>query len=128
MAADPGIPALPPADQPLRDFITRVEADGRITFRLFAPEAKAVSVVFGSMDPTKVKATPMMKGYHGVRTSPSARPRLISMSTISTSTASGPPTPARNAPKPQRQVNPAWSWCRAASSTSGRCRMATCGS
>ncbi len=65
----PPIPAFPPCrrpDQPLRDFVTRVEADRRITFRLFAPEAKAVSVVFGSMDPAKVKATPMAKDGRGV--------------------------------------------------------------
>jgi enterochelin esterase-like enzyme len=66
LAADPGIPALPPADQPLRDFVTRVEADRRIIFRLFAPEAKTVSVVFGSMDPAKVKAMPMARDGRGV--------------------------------------------------------------
>ncbi len=66
LAADPGIPALPPTDQPLRDFVTRVEADRRIIFRLFAPEAKAVSVVFGSMDPAKVKAMPMARDGRGV--------------------------------------------------------------
>jgi enterochelin esterase family protein len=105
MAADPGIPALPPTDKPLRDFVTRVEADRRITFRLFAPEAKAVSVMFGSMDPTEVKATPMTtdgRGVWSVAVGPVA-PDLYEyyfnvdgFRTTDTGT---------NAPKPQRQVN-----------------------
>lgn len=105
MAADPGIPALPPADQPLRDFVTRVEADRRITFRLFAPEAKAVSVVFGSMDPTEVKATPMTKGDNGawsVTVGPVVPDLYEYYFNVDGFRATDTGT---NAPKPQRQVN-----------------------
>ena len=105
MAADPGIPALPPTDQPLRDFVTRVEADRRITFRLFAPEAKAVSVVFGSMDPTEVKATPMTKDGHGVwsvAVGPVAPDLYEYYFNVDGFRATDTGT---NAPKPQRQVN-----------------------
>ena len=40
-------PASPPADTPLKAFVTSVEADKSITFRLFAPAAKSVAVVLG---------------------------------------------------------------------------------
>jgi len=105
MAADPSIPALPPADQPLRDFVTRVGADGRITFRLFAPEAKAVSVVFGSMDPAEVKATPMTKDGRGVWSvavgpvAPDLYEYYFNVDGFRTADTGA------NAPKPQRQVN-----------------------
>ena len=105
LAADPGIPALPPTDQPLRGFVTRVEADRRITFRLFAPEAKSVAVVFGSMDPAKVKATPMTKGGNGVWSvsigpvAPDLYEYYFNVDGFrATDTGS-------SAPKPQRQVN-----------------------
>ena len=42
-ALDP--PAMPPANRAMNEFVTSVEKDGSITFRLFAPSAKAVSVV-----------------------------------------------------------------------------------
>ncbi|MGK9231750.1 hypothetical protein KXS07_08980 [Inquilinus limosus] len=105
MAADSGIPALPPTDQPLRDFVTRVEADRRITFRLFAPEAKSVGLVFGSTDPAKAKATPMAKDDRGVWTvtigpvAPDLYEYYFNVDGFrATDTGS-------NAPKPQRQVN-----------------------
>ncbi|WP_211230522.1 alpha/beta hydrolase-fold protein [Inquilinus limosus] len=105
MAADPGIPALPPTDQPLRDFVTRVEADRRITFRLFAPEAKSVGLVFGSTDPAKAKATPMAKDDRGVWTvtigpvAPDLYEYYFNVDGFRTTDTGS------NAPKPQRQVN-----------------------
>ena len=49
-ALDP--PAMPPASRAMKEFVTSVEKDGSITFRLYAPAAKAVSVVvFGPYEP-----------------------------------------------------------------------------
>ncbi|WP_210383993.1 MULTISPECIES: esterase [Rhizobium] len=93
-------PASPPADRPLKDFVTSVEKDGSITFRLFAPAAKAVSVALGSHDPMA-----MQRGDDGtwsVKTEV-LKPDLYEyyfnidgFRSIDTGT---------NAPKPQRQVN-----------------------
>ncbi|TWD46742.1 enterochelin esterase family protein [Agrobacterium vitis] len=93
-------PAAPPADRPLNGFITSVEKDGSITFRLFAPSAKAVSVVLGSRDPMALQRNE--DGVWSVKTEP-LRPNLYEyyfnvdgFRSIDTGT---------NAPKPQRQVN-----------------------
>ncbi|OCJ11050.1 glycoside hydrolase [Rhizobium sp. AC27/96] len=93
-------PASPPAEQPLKNFVTSVEKDGSITFRLYAPSAKAVSVALGSRDPLA-----MQKGNDGtwsVKTEV-LKPDLYEyyfnidgFRSIDTGT---------NAPKPQRQVN-----------------------
>ena len=93
-------PASPPADRPLKNFVTSVEKDGSITFRLFAPAAKAVSVALGSHDPMA-----MQRGDDGtwsVKTEV-LKPDLYEyyfnidgFRSIDTGT---------NAPKPQRQVN-----------------------
>ena len=93
-------PASPPADRPLKNFVTSVEKDGSITFRLYAPAAKAVSVVLGSYDPMA-----MQRGDDGtwsVKTEV-LKPDLYEyyfnidgFRSIDTGT---------NAPKPQRQVN-----------------------
>ena len=48
-ALDP--PAMPPANRAMKEFVTSVEKDGSITFRLYAPAAKAVSVVLGYNEP-----------------------------------------------------------------------------
>ncbi|GGA94559.1 hypothetical protein GCM10011491_23550 [Brucella endophytica] len=98
MAIDP--PATPPADRPLREFVTSVEKDGSITFRLFAPSAKAVSVVLGQRAPLEMK-----KGENGLWSvkSEALKPNLYEyyfnidgFRSIDTGT---------NSPKPQRQVN-----------------------
>ena len=93
-------PASPPADRPLKNFVTSVEKDGSITFRLFAPAAKAVSVALGSHGPMA-----MQRGDDGtwsVKTEV-LKPDLYEyyfnidgFRSIDTGT---------NAPKPQRQVN-----------------------
>ena len=60
-------PAGPPPTKPLADFITRVLPDGRVLFRLFAPQAHAVSLLFGNADPTRPPAPqPMTKGEDGL--------------------------------------------------------------
>ncbi|MEZ2222916.1 esterase [Rhizobium sp. RCC_161_2] len=93
-------PASPPADRPLKEFVTAVEKDGSITFRLYAPSAKAVSVVLGSRDPLALQRSD--DGVWSVKTEP-LKPNLYEyyfnidgFRSIDTGT---------NAPKPQRQVN-----------------------
>lgn len=93
-------PASPPADRPLKDFVTSVEKDGSITFRLFAPAAKAVSVALGSHDPMAMQQGD--DGTWSVKTEV-LKPDLYEyyfnidgFRSIDTGT---------NAPKPQRQVN-----------------------
>ncbi|UHS56084.1 esterase [Agrobacterium vaccinii] len=97
-AAEP--PASPPADRPLNEFVTAVEKDGSITFRLFAPAAKAVSVTLGSNAPLEMK-----RADNGVWSAKSdvLKPNLYEyyfnidgFRSIDTGT---------NYPKPQRQVN-----------------------
>ncbi len=94
------LPATPPADRPLKEFVTSVEKDGSITFRLYAPAAKAVSVVLGTGDPL-----PLQRSDSGVWTVRSAvlKPNLYEyyfdvdgFRSIDTGSS---------APKPQRQVN-----------------------
>lgn len=98
MAIDP--PASPPANRPLNEFVTAVEKDGSITFRLFAPSAKAVSVVLGSRAP--VEMTKAESGVWSAKTD-ALKPNLYEyyfnidgFRSIDTGT---------NYPKPQRQVN-----------------------
>lgn len=98
LAAEP--PASPPADRPLNEFVTGVEKDGSITFRLFAPSAKAVSVTVGSNAPLEMKRAE--NGVWSVK-SDVMKPNLYEyyfnidgFRSIDTGT---------NYPKPQRQVN-----------------------
>lgn len=93
-------PASPPADRPLKEFVTSVEKDGSITFRLYAPSAKAVSVVLGSRDPLTLQRSD--DGVWSAKSEP-LKPNLYEyyfnidgFRSIDTGT---------NAPKPQRQVN-----------------------
>ncbi|HBF32172.1 alpha/beta hydrolase-fold protein [Rhizobium sp.] len=93
-------PASPPADRPLNGYVTGVEADGSITFRLYAPSAKAVSVVLGARDPIALQRAD--NGVWSAKTEP-LKPNLYEyyfnidgFRSIDTGT---------NAPKPQRQVN-----------------------
>src|SRR3954468_12039989 len=44
-------PAVPPVNRAMNEFVTSVEKDGSITFRLCAPAAKAVSLVLGFKEP-----------------------------------------------------------------------------
>ena len=99
-AAALDLPASPPADRPLKEFVTSVENDGSITFRLYAPSAKAVSVVLGSRDPLALQRSD--DGVWSARSEP-LKPNLYEyyfnidgFRSIDTGT---------NAPKPQRQVN-----------------------
>lgn len=98
MAIDP--PASPPANRPLNEYVTAVEKDGSITFRLFAPSAKAVSVVLGSRAPLEM--TKAENGLWSVK-SEALKANLYEyyfnidgFRSIDTGT---------NYPKPQRQVN-----------------------
>ncbi len=93
-------PASPPADQPLKNYVTSVEKDGSITFRLYAPSAKAVSVGLGLRDPVA-----MQRGDNGTWSLKTEvlKPDLYEyyfnvdgFRSVDTGT---------NAPKPQRQVN-----------------------
>ena len=102
-AAD--LPASPPADRPLKPFITSVGQDRRITFRLFAPTAKAVSVVFRKLDPAVAAPIPLGRDQDGlwIATTDPVEPNLYEyyfdvdgLRTID---------PGTNYPKPQRQVN-----------------------
>lgn len=93
-------PATPPADRPLKDFVTSVEKDGAITFRLYAPSAKAVAVVLGSRDPIVLQRSD--DGVWSAKSEP-LKPNLYEyyfnidgFRSIDT---------GANAPKPQRQVN-----------------------
>ncbi|MBV9488830.1 MAG: hypothetical protein JO069_03780, partial [Verrucomicrobia bacterium] len=63
-AAD--LPASPPADRPLKPYITSLGQDRRITFRLFAPTAKAVSVVFRKLDPAVAVPIPLVRDQDGL--------------------------------------------------------------
>ncbi|NTF06958.1 esterase family protein [Agrobacterium rubi] len=97
-AAEP--PVSPPADRPLNEFVTAVEKDGSITFRLFAPTAKAVSVALGTNAPLEMKRAE--NGVWSVK-SDVLKPNLYEyyfnidgFRSIDTGT---------NYPKPQRQVN-----------------------
>ncbi|MFS8045424.1 esterase [Rhizobium sp. BR 314] len=93
-------PASPPGEKPLKNFVTSVETDGSITFRLFAPLAKAVSVGLGARDPIA-----MQKSDDGTWSAKTEvlKPDLYEyyfnidgFRSIDTGT---------NAPKPQRHVN-----------------------
>lgn len=93
-------PTSPPADRPLKEFVTSVEKDGSITFRLYAPSAKAVSVVLGSRDPVALQRSD--DGVWSAKSEP-LKPNLYEyyfnidgFRSIDT---------GANAPKPQRQVN-----------------------
>ncbi|WP_027711774.1 alpha/beta hydrolase [Dickeya chrysanthemi] len=104
LAASGTLPTLPRTDVATRHYLSQVNADNSITFRLFAPEAKAVSVVTGATPETWV-AHPMTKNDLGVwswRSEPQ-RPNLYEyffnvdgFRSIDTGSA---------LPKPQRQVN-----------------------
>jgi enterochelin esterase family protein len=97
-AMDP--PASPPADRPLKAFVTGLESDRTITFRLFAPAAKSVSVVLGQRAPMA-----MTRGDDGVWTARSdvLEPNLYEYSFNIDGFRSI--DPGTNFPKPQRQVN-----------------------
>ncbi|SES22454.1 esterase [Rhizobium sp. NFR03] len=93
-------PASPPADTPLKAFVTSVEADKSITFRLFAPAAKSVAVVLGQREPMM-----MTRGDDGVWTAKSdvLAPNLYEYYFNIDGFRSI--DPGTNQPKPQRQVN-----------------------
>ena len=100
-----GLPAGPPNDRPLKAFVTSVGEDRRITFQLFAPNAKAVSVVFKRLDPAAAAPIPLVRNQDGVWsvTGDPVEPNLYEyyfdvdgFRTID---------PGTNSPKPQRQVN-----------------------
>jgi enterochelin esterase-like enzyme len=93
-------PAAPPLDRPTKEFVTAVEQDGSITFRLFAPAAKAVSVVLGYNEPMALQRSE--DGTWSGKSEP-LKPNLYEyyfnvdgFRSIDTSS---------NTPKPQRHVN-----------------------
>jgi enterochelin esterase-like enzyme len=98
-------PASPPNDLPLREFVTSVNDDRRVTFRLFAPTAKAVFVVFGKLDPALAEPISLVREQSGVwsTTSGPLEPNLyeyyFNVDGFRTC------DPGTNSPKPQRQVN-----------------------
>ncbi|MDR3517317.1 MAG: alpha/beta hydrolase-fold protein [Azospirillaceae bacterium] len=60
------LPPDPPTDQVQTPYFTQVASDGTVTFRLFAPQAKAVSLVYGRLDPSVAKPVPMTRADNGV--------------------------------------------------------------
>jgi enterochelin esterase-like enzyme len=93
-------PAVPPLDRAMKEFVTSVEKDGSITFRLYAPAAKAVSVVLGYSEPLTLQRSE--DGTWSGKSEP-LKPNLYEYyfnidGFRSVDTGS-------NAPKPQRQVN-----------------------
>ncbi|PST61195.1 glycoside hydrolase [Rhizobium sp. SEMIA4064] len=93
-------PAAPPAERPLKEFVTSVEKDGSITFRLYAPSAKAVTVVLGSHDPIALQRGD--DGIWAAKTEP-LKPNLYEYYFNIDGFRSI--DPGTNSPKPQRQVN-----------------------
>jgi enterochelin esterase-like enzyme len=100
-AAD--LPVNPDPSVPVKNYTTQVNADNSITWRLFAPTAKSVSVVIGI--PTPESVHPMKKDSSGVWywQGPVQKPNLYEyffnvdgVRSVDTGTAM---------PKPQRQVN-----------------------
>ncbi|WP_315710490.1 alpha/beta hydrolase [Brenneria uluponensis] len=99
-----GIPAFPRSDVVSTRYLSQVNADKSITFRLFAPTAKTVSVITGAT-PESWAIHPMVKDELGVwsfRTAPQS-PDLYEyffnvdgFRSIDTGSST---------PKPQRQVN-----------------------
>ena len=59
------LPVTPDSTIPVSHYVTQVNADKSITFRLFAPGAKRVSVVTGSMPESQISHD-MTKDNHGV--------------------------------------------------------------
>ncbi|MEA9391869.1 alpha/beta hydrolase-fold protein [Acerihabitans sp. TG2] len=99
-----GFPPLPPQDQAVKQYVTGVNADKSISFRLFAPTAKKVTLFTGAT-PESFVAHPMNKDANGIWTFRSApmKPNLYEyffnvdgFRSIDTGTAYT---------KPQRQVN-----------------------
>lgn len=102
-AAD-ALPAPPPQDLPVSAWQTRVNADRSISWRLYAPQAKAVSVVTGATSDDYVNH-PMQRDGRGIWswTSAPLEPDLyeyfFNVDGLRTIDPSGA------MPKPQRQVN-----------------------
>lgn len=97
-------PAFPPSHIPVSEYVTAVNTDNSITYRLFAPHAKEVKVFTGAT-PESIASHPMTKDDSGVWsfTSPVQQPNLYEyffsvdgFRTADTGTA---------LTKPQRQVN-----------------------
>ena len=102
--ANDTLPAAPPQTLPVSAWQTRVNADRSISWRLFAPQAKSVSVVTGST-PESLVSHPMQRDEQGIWswTSEPLAPDLYEyfynvdgLRTID---------PSGAMPKPQRQVN-----------------------
>lgn len=93
-------PAMPPLDRAMKEFVTSVEKDGSITFRLYAPAAKAVSVVLGYREPMALQRSE--DGTWSAKTEP-LKPNLyeyyFNVDGFRSIDTGG------SAPKPQRQVN-----------------------
>lgn len=99
-----GLPQLPPQTIPVSAWQTRVNADRTITWRLYAPQARAVSVVTGAT-PESYVSHAMTKAENGVwswRSAPLA-PDLYEYFFNVDGLRIIDPSGAM--PKPQRQVN-----------------------
>lgn len=97
-------PVFPPQERAVKEYVTQVNADRSITFRLFAPQAQKVSVFTGAT-PDSYVSHPMVKDASGIWSFRSAvqAPNLYEyffsvdgFRSIDTGTAYA---------KPQRQVN-----------------------
>ncbi len=66
-ATSSNVAAKPPSSQALGEYVTGKPVGGRITFRLFAPDARRVTLFLGNVDPTVTPpATLMRKASNGV--------------------------------------------------------------
>lgn len=81
------LPVKPPETLAPKNYISQVNSDRTITWRLWAPSAKAVEVVTGST-PDSYVSHPMQKDAQGIWHLPARHRRPISMNIFSTSMAS----------------------------------------
>lgn len=98
------LPAKPPESVALREIVSGVNGDNTITWRLWAPSAKAVEVVTGST-PESYVSHPMTKDARGVwsLTSEVMKPNLYEY--FFNVDGFRTPDTGSGMPKPQRQVN-----------------------
>ncbi|WP_114195277.1 alpha/beta hydrolase-fold protein [Edaphovirga cremea] len=98
------LPLVPDPSLPTREFVTSVNSNKSIVFRLFAPTAKSVSVVTGATEDSYV-VTPMTRNeigvwsYHTLPQAPNLYEYFFNVDGYRSS------DPGTAFPKPQRQVN-----------------------
>lgn len=119
------LPAMPDPSLPVSHFITQVNADKSITYRLFSPDARRVSIVTGAT-PDSFVSHDMTKAADGVWTwkSEPMKPNLYEYY-FDVDGFRSVDTGSRYQ-KPQRQVNTSLILVPGSILTIGRLRMAIC--